>query len=440
MSNDIKFYQREEAFQRIKEIQEAAHQTAQMTMVTGRHRIGKTQFILEATKGAKTLYFYIARKAESLLCREFEREARSKLNLPQMGDVDDFRTLMKHLMAASKEETFNVVIDEFHEWATINQKVFADLQGLWDRNHDRSHICLFLMGTDGAQCTKLFDGKHAPLEGRVTSWVKLEPYTTTTLREVLAANKPDYTAEDLMTLYCFTGGVPKYVDILMRNKLFKADDIIDFTCQDNSPFINEGKTLLIEDFGKEYTIYFSILTCIANNITSRSLIEEYIQKEIGGYLTRLETDFHLIRKLTPLFSRSGSKNVRYTISDNFLRFWFRFIYRYAQLVETARFGELRSIIRQDFDTFRTESLSSYFEQQLRESGEYPVIGGWWDNRCEEGLEIVALNEATKRCLVVGVSPDKANVNIDAMREQIEQLQELFGEYEVEYRACGMEDI
>ncbi len=38
--------------------------------------------------------------------------------------------------------------------------------------------------------------------------------------------------------------------------------MLDFMLKQNSPFLDEGKNVLIEEFGKEYGTYFSILELI----------------------------------------------------------------------------------------------------------------------------------------------------------------------------------
>ena len=108
----------------------------------------------------------------------------------------------------------------------------------------------------------------------------------------------------------------------MLNRLIKSDSI----------FLGEGKAILIEEFGKDYGIYFSILSAIARGKTSRSEIENVVGKEIGGYLTKLENEYEVISKKQPIFEKSSTKNVRYTIEDNFFTFWFRFIYKYKTLL------------------------------------------------------------------------------------------------------------
>ncbi len=67
----MKFYNREKEIKLLAEIQQAAEENAQMTTLMGRRRIGKTKLLFRATKDVPTLYFFVARKAEPLLCRDF---------------------------------------------------------------------------------------------------------------------------------------------------------------------------------------------------------------------------------------------------------------------------------------------------------------------------------------------------------------------------------
>ena len=72
--------------------------------------------------------------------------------------------------------------------------------------------------------------------------------------------------EELLALYSFTGGVPKYVEMLVENGCHGLMDVmVDFMVQPDSPFLTEGKNLLIQEFWKNsMEIIFSILASIAN--------------------------------------------------------------------------------------------------------------------------------------------------------------------------------
>lgn len=84
-------------------IQEAADENAQMVTLMGRRRIGKTKLLFHATQDTPTLYFFVARKAEPLLCRDFIDEITSVLRLPIYGEIQDFKTIFQLLMDYSKQ-------------------------------------------------------------------------------------------------------------------------------------------------------------------------------------------------------------------------------------------------------------------------------------------------------------------------------------------------
>ena len=129
-----------------------------------------------------------------------------------------------------------------------------------------------------------------------------------------------------MALWTLTGGVARYVDLLMSNDGFTPDDMLEVVFGRITSFIDEGKTVLVEEFGKDYGTYFTILASIASGRTTYAEIKNEQGVEIGGFLTKLENDYSLISKKQPLFEKSANKNCHYQIDDCFFRFWFRFIY------------------------------------------------------------------------------------------------------------------
>ena len=94
----MKFYNREKEISQLKEIQKLSLKDAQLTVVTGRRRIGKTHLLLHSTADQPTLYFFVARKAESFLCQDFQQEIQDKLGIPILGDISSFGKLFEYLM------------------------------------------------------------------------------------------------------------------------------------------------------------------------------------------------------------------------------------------------------------------------------------------------------------------------------------------------------
>ena len=157
--------------------------------------------------------------------------------------------------------------------------------------------------------------------------------------------------------------------------------------QPDSPFIDEGKMLLVQEFGKKYGNYFSILGAIADGGNTILQMEERLDISLGGYLKRLEEDYNVISKKRPILSKEGTQTVRYEISDPFLRFWFRYFDKYQSLLEIRNFTGLATIIKKDYPTYSGLMLEEYFKQQMMESEKFQYIGSWWETKGEEANEI-----------------------------------------------------
>lgn len=161
-----------------------------------------------------------------------------------------------------------------------------------------------------------------------------------------------------------------------------------------------------------------ILSAIARGKTLRSEIEKIIGKEIGGYLTKLEKDYEVISKKQPIFEKSSTKNVRYTIEDNFFTFWFRFIYKYNYMLEIENYDAVKTIINRDYETFSGLLLERYFKRVLIESKEYTRIGSWWDRKGENEIDIVAENELNNEAVFIEVKRKEENFNAEMLNEKV----------------------
>ncbi|MBR4511369.1 MAG: ATP-binding protein [Bacteroidales bacterium] len=386
------FYNRESELQLLREIGEASMESSRMTVMVGRRRIGKTKLLLHATEGRPSAYFFVSRKSESILCRQFSEEAERALGVP-IGTYSLFSDLLEHLMRISQNMPFTLIIDEFQELSNINPSIIGDIQRVWDLHKDRSRINLLLSGSVYSMMHRIFEDEKEPLFSRASNIIRLDVFRTDVLKGILADHNPHYTNEDLLALYSITGGVPWYVELLMGAKAYTLKKMADVIFCDNSLFVNEGKNLLIEEFGKDYSIYFSILECIAHGISMRGEIETAVGvAEVGGYLCKLEKSYNLIRQMRPIFSKASSKTVRYYIADNFLTFWFRFFYKHMNYVESGSMGLLKQIFLRDYPTFSGMMLERYFRQQAKESGLYTSIGNFWDRKGGHEMDIILANE------------------------------------------------
>ena len=439
----MNFYDRKKEIEYLREARKKAKKTARFTVVTGRRRIGKTTLIRQAYQDEPFVYFFVARKAEPDLCEVFLEEISEKLGIPTLGSSRNFRDIFLYLMKLSVDRSFTLVIDEFQDFFRVNKAVYSEVQDIWDKYEKTSHLNLVVCGSIYSLMQKIFKDRKEPLYGRNTGEVRVKPFPPSVLKQIMADVKPDYTNEDLLAMFTFTGGVAKYVNLLVDAEALDKDAMIGHIVSPNSTFLGEGRNNLIEEFGKDYGTYFSILSCIARGKNTRSEIEEVIGREVGGYLTNLEKEYELIGKRQPMFENSATKNVRYEIDDVFYSFWFRFIFKYSYIIEIENYAKLQEIIDRDYNTFSGLMLERYFHRKAIESEKFTRIGRWWNRRGECEIDLIALDELNDSALFYEIKRQKSEIRIGVLKQKAETFlnatHKLKG-YKIEYQGLCMENM
>ena len=439
----MKFYDRQREISLLNDIAAKSRQTAQFTVITGRRRIGKTSLVRKAFEGKPYLHFIAARKSEAELCEVFQSEITEKLGVPLLGESKRFADVFRFVIEYAKKKPTTLFIDEFQEFFRVNPAIYGDIQGIWDLNKDKAKINLIVGGSVYTLMTKIFRDKKEPLFGRQTRMLSVDPFSVSVLKQILKDHKPKYTNEDLLALWTFTGGVAKYVELLMDDNATSRDKMIETIIAEDSSFITEGKAMLIEEFGKDYGNYFSILALIARGKTTRSEIEAAIGKEIGGYLTKLEDEFSLIAKRQPLFEKTSKKNVRYRLSDNFLVFWFRFLHRFSYMTDIKAYRQLQDIVKRDYDVFSGFALENYFRSKFVESGSFTRLGGWWDRKGENEIDLIAENEIDKRALFVEVKRQSSRYDESSLKAKLDAFLKATGKfknYKLSVKGLSLDDM
>lgn len=436
----LKFYNREDEIALLEEIERRSKESAEMTFVVGRRRVGKTALLKKTFSNAHALYLFVEKKNEALLCKEFTEEIVRKLSVPVYGQINTFKQLFALLMDVSQREHITVIIDEFQELGNINTSIYSEMQHVWDSKKDSSKINLILCGSVYSLMTKIFQNSKEPLFGRATAQLYVKPFTIRTIKEIFSDYYPQYKPDDLLAFYTFTGGIAKYVELLINAKAFTKKKIINELFTTNSIFLNEGKTVLIDEFGRDYGNYFSILSLIASSKTSRSEMESVLNISIGGYLDKLENEYSLIKKIRPFLSKPAGKNVKYRIEDNFLNFWFRFVYKYRSAVEIGNFEYLRNILERDYETYSGIMLEKYFRQKLIETKQYSEIGNYWDRKNENKIDIIAVNEMEKRIEFFEVKRNKKRIFIPLLEKKAKKITASFSDYIIDYKGLSLDDM
>ena len=446
----MKFYGREEEIAILRKERELSHRQSRFTVVTGRRRVGKTELIDKALNDGTDDYLYLlfSRKNEKSLCRELLEAIEDQMGdrLPPLGNPERVAQLLRELVKVSRTRPFTIVLDEFQEMDVVNSGFYGELQGIWDKAQ-HWQLNLVVSGSVNRMMSKIMFNSGEPLFGRNTAHLQLKPFPVELLKKIFAAHCPKYRREDLLDLWAVTGGVARYVALLMDGGAFTRKAMLDLVFSPASPFLEEGRIVLAQEFGGDSTNYFSILSSIATGHTRYSEIECDLSLELGSFITNLEKNYHLVKRILPVYASRGAKNAAYRIEDPFFRFWFRYIFRNAQLVELGRFETLRKMVAEDLDVFTGQSLEQYFWWKFVKESDYISMGAWWDRKGENEIDLVCESPAARKrpsaLTFFEVKRDAARIDLKALETKVAAFFEkhpTLRNYKVSCRGLSLEDM
>ena len=440
----MRFYNREKELEMLGKGRDTSFNLhSQMTVLTGRRRIGKTSLILKSCENTPTVYLFVSRSNEVALCQSFTESIAHVFNT-YIPEEKSFSRLFEFLMELGKREKYNLVIDEFQEFFYINPEVYSRMQDIWDRYRKETHVNLVVSGSVYTLMNKIFRDYREPLYGRADSIIKLSAFATPVLKRILSDYKSDYTNDDLLALYTFSGGVPKYIEFFVDKGCTNMESMVDAMLQPDSIILSEGRAMLIQELGKKYGNYFSLLAAIASGSNTFPVLEDEMGKNMGGLLNRLEIDYELVKKKRPIMAKDGAQAVRYEISDLFLRFWFRYFIKYQRYIEVGNLKSLSDIIKQDYPTYSGQTLEYYFRQQMAESFDFEDIGSWWEgkkNSDQHEIDIVGIYTGNKKALVAEVKRQRKNFKPEIFQEKVDAVRKkVLYKYEIETKCLSMDDM
>lgn len=437
----MKFYDRDSEIEILLDNEKQAEKSATFTVLMGRRRVGKTSLVTKTFEGHQHAYLFVSKDSEAMLCSKFQQTIEEQLGIKVYGRLTSFRDFFEVLMRESLQRHFTIIFDEFQNLYKINSAIFSEIQDLWDRYHRESHLNLIAMGSIRSLMKRIFEDENEPLYGRPTSKFTLLPFTIDVLKQIFRDYKPDYTPEDLLCLYMLTGGVAKYVELLMDAGCYTKEKMLNYLCRQDSYFLSEGRDLMNQEFGDEGSTYFSILQLIAEGLNRRSDIDGAIQKDMGTYLQNLEQNFNVVSRLKPILSKPNSKTSVYEISDQFLRFWFRFVCPYQSLVERGQLSLLRKNISLHYEQFSGRTLEMFFQQKTMESGHYTVVGNWWDRKGENEIDMIALNEFDHTGISAEIKRNPRKLSFTELERKVSNLPPSdFGRYHFTLQTLSLEDM
>ena len=366
----MKFYNREKELGSLEKAQQRPG--ADLIVISGRRRVGKSRLIDEFTKGKKAINVLIVPKEEKQVAKDIEDEIRHKLGYSP--SFNSFREAMEYLF---EQEAKLVCFDEFPNVLAVNDAIPYELQRLWDKYKDEKNILLIISGSYAGLMNRLFTAKKAPLFNRATSTINLQQLPLKTVIEILNDLGISAPSEQI-SFYCVFGGVPYYYMLLekLKDRSFKnAVESLFFDV--GAQLKDEGESILRQEFGNAYAKYYAILEAIhAGHVSMNEISQEVGVRSttLSKYMKTLQHDFRIIERSVPFGENPlRSKKGLYFIQDNTLAFWFSRVY--GKRTSPTQ-DEFNLFISRRFEILCREFLADYLDKK---DERVQKTGKWWGN-------------------------------------------------------------
>ena len=448
----MRFYGREEELQVLKNflLTVQKKKISQMVTVIGRRRVGKTTLILKAFEKAEipVFYFFVERQSSKeeiiaswldMICRAYHIEFPPALNT--IADV------ISYLMSLSEKQECVCIIDECQEFNAVSPQTWSQLQKVWDLKKNESRMLLIMSGSIISAMEDIFGNRSQPLYGRPSCQILLEPFTPALIKEIIKTENSSATNRDLLMVYAMTGGVPKYIELLCDADSLTEEKALDYFCSLQSAWFRaEGEIYLSNEFKAQAPVYRQILRSIADGATKWNEIESRIDDsvQLSPYLSRLEK-FGIIQKVRPILQEKGRKTTQYRITDQYFLFWLTFVTPLIaqSLAQAHDWKRLKQYCQERLDTFLGKSLERWFIESIKHSGQWEIVGSWWDKKGLHEIDVVAINSAKQKICFNEVKLNTKKYNEAKLKLNAEAFLEVnpkLKEYKLSINGLSLENV
>lgn len=363
-------------------------------VIYGRRRVGKTTLIKEFIKKKTAFYFLATEEVESQAMKRFSGViARTTDNsILKSVSFSDWMDLFRAIVDYKPSKKKVAVIDEFPYLVKTNPAFPSILQSAWDEILKDSNVMLILCGSLIGMMQKHALAYDSPLYGRRTAQMRLMPLT---FSDVYAARRMPF--EKAVEQYSVTGGVPKYLEFFQNDdSLLKQ---IESVVLSKNGFLYEEPNFLLKNEVHSAINYFSIIKAIADGNHRLGKIAGVLELETSSLTPYLSTlsELGFIVKDTPITEKNPERSRKglYFISDNFVRFWFRYVYPYKGELELDHtqivLDEIDKDFIEKFAAFSYEEIcKSIFADLCRKQAiafTPSRIGSYWLNDSDNDTQI-----------------------------------------------------
>lgn len=393
-----------------------------LVVLYGRRRVGKTTLISEFIKNKKALFFLASEESESQNRLAFQEKAADFLNSDLLKNVEvkSWDVLFRAIMDTHFDSKPVIVLDEFQYLGKSNPAFPSVFQRIWEEILKDRQVMVILCGSLISMMQSQTLTYDSPLYGRRTAQIRLKQIPFAYYHQFF----PDKSRKELIEMYAVTGGVPKYIELFSQSKdIYSA---IEKCVLNRSGYLYDEPYFLLQQEVSEVGSYFSIIKAIAAGNTKLSAIAGVLEVKSTSLTKYLKTliDLDILEREVPVTEDSPEKSKKglYKIKDNYLRFWFAFVYPNMSFIESGHgrivMDKIRKNLVRNHIAFVYEDICRERMWEINAEGVWPFyfskLGRYWDSK--EEIDIAAIDPDGKNLILGECKYWQEPVGVSVLRE------------------------
>jgi len=366
----------------------------QLLVVYGRRRVGKTTLVTTALDDLEdtSVYYLCDERGATHNARRFAAQCAAAFD-DITPDVDGFVEAFQYL-TARVDGPCVVALDEFSYLVDEDDTIPSVFQTVVDDVLAGTDVSLVLLGSSISMMEEGVLSYESPLYGRRTGQWELAPLSFADVRAFF----PDDDLETQIQSYSVLGGVPAYLE--QFDPGLSLLENVEQSILSKGAFLYEEPEFLLRQELREPATYMAILEAIAGGATRVTEIANEIGRDassLSRYLQNL-TQLAILEREHPVTDPDGRG--LYRLTDDFLRFWFRYVAPNRGTLEQGRTTPVRSAIAETLSTHTSRTFETVCQQAVRTPA-FPVscsrVGRWWYGG--EEVDVAGVNRETHTLLL-----------------------------------------
>jgi uncharacterized protein len=412
----MKFINRKRELGKLNELWE--QKVPQLVVIHGKRRVGKTELIKQFIKDGKGIYYLADKRTHKEQLIEFARVVGNYFEdsfVSQKG-FSDWLEAFDYLKVKAKKQKFVVAIDEYPYLVETDSATSSLFQKIWDQSLKETNIYLILCGSSMSMMESELLSYKAPLYGRLTGRLLIEPMDFEASRKFF----PGKNFKEFLSYYCITGGMPAYMQRFGQYK--RVLEAITNLCWDKQGLYHNEVNIALKQELRTPNNYFAILKAISWGKTRVSEIATNTGLKaslVNKYLDVLER-LQFVKREVPVTESKPQKSKKgmYILTENFVRFWFQYVYAFSSDLEIRDIKQVKI----KYKEFSNILEAIVYEQIAREhllrlqDSIFPMdkVGRYWDNNTE--IDGVGLNKETKQIVFMEAKWSNSKQNLRELKK------------------------